>query len=84
MEEICGSLELCLIKILAPVHKAGKKLTKFQNQVLLRMFQANAYPGKKEICQAAKSLCASNATIEHWFRKTRFKKKAKGVPFKCE
>ena len=68
-----------MTKIWPSLYKAGERLTKYQSQELMKMFQANVYPGKEEICQAAISLSTTYARIKCWLREMRKKKRARGA-----
>ena len=72
------------IKILSLLYDTEVGKTKQQYQELMKMFQANPYPGKEEIFQAARSLGSSKARIEEWFKTTRKRKRAAGVLHKGE
>ena len=65
-------------------YKTVKRMTNYQNQMLLKMFEANAYPGKEELCQIARSLSTSVERIVRWMTKMRLKKRANGVLLKGE
>ena len=67
------------IQIWSSLNETGERLTKCQEQVLMTMFQANAYPGTEEICQAASTLNTSIVRIEHLLCMLRDKKRAERV-----
>ena len=59
-------------------------MTKYQTQVIIKMLEANAYPGTEEICRIASLLSTSKKRIERFMYKVRAKKRADGVLLKGE
>ena len=51
-------------------------MTKNQKQTLMTLFQANAYPSEKEICEFARLLSTSKGRIKDWFSRMRLMKPA--------
>ena len=66
------------------MHKTEEKLTKYQVQVLVTMFQANAFPGNEEISQIATSLSITKERIKNWFEVRRWRKRKEGELRKSE
>ena len=58
----------------------GKKSkTESQVELLMKIFEANPYPGIKEKLQLAKLLNISEKEIENWFRSIRERKSKQGI-----
>ena len=55
------------------------KLSKNQEQTLMRRFQTKPYPTMKERYQLAISLNTTRKNSENWFRQTRHTKAAEGL-----
>ena len=68
-----------MIKMWSSLHKSIKRFSKYQEQVLMKMFQTIAYPRKEEIRQAATSLSTSKERVQRWLIHVRFKKRAQGA-----
>ena len=68
-----------LIEISSSLNKTGETMTTNQKQALMTMFQANSYPGRKEICHVASKVGTSKLRIEQWLAVRRKKKRAEGV-----
>ena len=73
-----------MLKIWYFSYEARERLTKNQKQVLMKMFQANAYPRKDELCQAATSLTTSKQKIQRWLVQMRMRKRAQGELLESE
>ena len=56
-----------------------KRWTESQTELLMKSFQANAYPGKKELDQLTKSCNSSKKMIQNWFSAKRLKETRKGM-----
>ena len=70
-----NALDRFLTNILPSLLKRGGKVTKYDNQVLMKIFNINPYPQKEEIHQLAKSLVTSEKKIKRWFKNMRYQKK---------
>ena len=79
-----SSHNVCLTKIFISLHKTGERLTKYQVQVLMTMFQDNAFPGDEEIGRLARSLNTKKQRIKTWFDTMRAKKRKEGVLYNGE
>ena len=60
------------------------KLTESQTEVLMKHFQVNAYPERKEIDQLAKSFNVNRKKIENWFGTKRLKLAREGMMSRSE
>ena len=75
-----GTLERNFSTTKHPVFpKKSNKFTKSQTEILMKSFQATAYPKIKEIDQLAKSFNVSKKKIENWFSNKRFQLERKGM-----
>ena len=55
------------------------KMTPTQTQILMEMFEANAYPEKEQQDNLAMLLNITKTRIECWFKNMRKKKAAEGI-----
>ena len=59
-------------------------MTQCQNEMLMTVFQDNAYPKSEEKRQLAKSFGLSETQVRRWFINMRRRKKIEGVSFESE
>ena len=79
---LVGSKNRFLIKT-CPI-LASKTIGGNTKDILMKSFEADPYPGKREKLQLAKSLNTSQKTIENWFGNMRARRSKEGILKKSE
>ena len=82
-EEYIQLRSILIIKRFSTIGKTRQYFTPYQQQILVKRFQAKPYlePGEKH--QLARSLNTSDKRIRHWFKYRRCVRRKQGLLCKC-